>query len=108
MNKIEIKDLNESNIIDYLCSIHNRIKDAHKNNSIEEFKAVADEVRTFDYPDKNILYRPNSKDTRADVYRLNALKSFLVYTKNYPGEEQQNIRKEILEQHYKPLDAKFD
>ena len=92
--------------IDYLVTIGKRIFAAHDKNSIEEFKQVYDEVLNYDYPDKETMY--DEEYTLAEVNRLNVLKTFLVMTKNHPNEECLTMRKTILEEHYKPLDDKFD
>lgn len=93
------------NFIDYLSTIGERIFKAHNNNSVEEFKVVFEEVLNYDYPNKEEMY--NDKSTLADVNRLNVLKTFLVMTKIYPNEECLDMRKIILEEHYKPLAYKF-
>ena len=92
--------------IDYLETIGRRIFKAHENNSVEEFKVVFEEVLNYDYPNKEEMY--DKKSTMADVYRLNVLKTFLVMTKNHPNEECLAMRNIILEDHYKPLDNKFE
>jgi hypothetical protein len=94
-----------SEFIDYLSTIGDRIFAAHNKNSIEDFKQVYDEVLNYDYPDKETMY--DKEFTLAEVNRLNVLKTFLVFTKNYPNEECLAMRKIVLEEHYKPLADKF-
>jgi len=103
---MNINELNDKTLLDYLSSILDRIFDSHKLLSPKAYEEVAEEVKNFDYADKVTLY--DDKDdsaTRADVYRLNALKTFLVG--NYPGEKQQAIRKDIKENYYNPLATKL-
>ena len=108
-NRIFDKMSMKYDLIGYLSTIFNRVFDSHKNNSLLEFISVAEEVIAYKYEgeDKNENYDGRTKHSKAEVYRLNALKSFLVASKNYSGEEQQIIRKEIKEKHYQPLADKF-
>jgi hypothetical protein len=79
-------------LLDYLETIFARIFQAHKDNSMEQFLEVANEVAG---------YQPEVDDN--GVARLNVLKTFLVATKNHPNPECLAIRTKIKEEYYEPL-----
>jgi hypothetical protein len=79
-------------LVEYLMTIHERIKKAYEEGSIEQFLDVANEVG---------CYQPEVDDN--GVARLNVLKTFLVATKNHPDKECLAIRTKIKEEYYEPL-----
>lgn len=79
-------------LIEYLSTIHDRLRKAYTEKSMEQFLDVANEV---------VSYQPEVDDN--GVARLNVLKTFLVATKNHPDIECLAIRTKIKEDYYAPL-----
>jgi hypothetical protein len=79
-------------LVEYLMTIHKRIKKAYEEKSIEQFLDVANEVAS---------YQPEVDDNGIAI--LNVLKTFLVVTKNHPDKECLEIRTKIKEEFYDPL-----
>jgi hypothetical protein len=79
-------------LIEYLSTIHDRLRKAYTEKSMEQFLDVANEVGS---------YQPEIDDN--GVARLNVLKTFLVATKNHPNPECLAIRTKIKEDYYIPL-----
>ena len=79
-------------LLDYLENIYDSIFQAHKDNSMEQFLDIANEVAA---------YQSEVEDN--GVARLNVLKTFLVATKNHPDPECLAIRAKIKEEYYDPL-----
>ena len=86
--------MKEYPFVQYLVTIFDKVFAAHDKSSLDLYKEIAEEVKNYTYPDDGTNH-------------LNVLKSFLVATKNFPGEEQQKIRAEIKKDYYIPLAKKL-